>query len=219
MPAKLADLLDNVEPAWPDVERWIKAAKNQVEVLPADRARSDATLVALQVTTRLPIGAIAWKTGGLYVGGGWVRMFGGGCDRLPHGLASWNGLGGMAGADPRPDGFLVVGCDLSGGFFAINGGALKGAKGNVLYYSPERLTWQDLGRSYSHFLVWLFAIDLQPIYQNRRWPGWEADAAAAPGDQAFLIDPPLSVPGPPIAERGHTLAPLTDLWRGYFQRR
>jgi hypothetical protein len=58
----LDQLLEKDEPAWPLVQQWIRAATNQIEVLPAsDERRSDA-LVATQVTTRSPLGAIIYET-------------------------------------------------------------------------------------------------------------------------------------------------------------
>ena len=52
-------LLEKDDPAWPLAQQWIRAATNKIEVLPApDAGRSDA-LVAMQVTTRSPPGAIS----------------------------------------------------------------------------------------------------------------------------------------------------------------
>jgi hypothetical protein len=72
----LADLL-SPDPAWPLVLSWVREARHQVEVLPVERARAEDVLVALQVTTRSPMGALALETGGLLVGGGWLRILGG----------------------------------------------------------------------------------------------------------------------------------------------
>ncbi len=72
----LDELIDLQDPGWPLVQEWIAKASNPVEVLPADRARAEATLVELQVTTRSPMGAIALETGGLLVDSGWLRILG-----------------------------------------------------------------------------------------------------------------------------------------------
>src|SRR5262245_9307537 len=86
----LDQLLENDKLAWPLVQQWIRAATNQIEVLPAsDERRSDA-LFATQVTTRAPLGAIVYETGGILVDNGWIRILGSGHPRLPRSLPDWN---------------------------------------------------------------------------------------------------------------------------------
>ena len=63
----LRELINTEEPAWPDVQQWIANAKNQVEVLPVNSADRESALLALQVTTRSPMGAIVYETGGLLI--------------------------------------------------------------------------------------------------------------------------------------------------------
>ncbi|HEY2513750.1 MAG TPA: DUF2625 family protein [Polyangiaceae bacterium] len=82
----LTDLL-SPDPAWPLVLEWQRDARNRLEVLPVDRRRAEATLVALGVTTRSPMGAVVWESGGILVDGGWVRVLGSGCARLDGDLA------------------------------------------------------------------------------------------------------------------------------------
>lgn len=50
------ELINWQDPAWPLVQDWIQAAKGPVQVLPVARENRDAALVALQVTTRSPLG-------------------------------------------------------------------------------------------------------------------------------------------------------------------
>ena len=84
------DLINVDEPAWPIVQSWIADAINRVEVLPrpSEEERRQA-LLATQVTTRSPMGAIIYECGGLLVDGGWLRVYGGGCERLKS-LSWWN---------------------------------------------------------------------------------------------------------------------------------
>ena len=55
----LHELINETEPGMALVRDWLSAARNPVELLPGDPARGDATLLALQVTTRSPMGALA----------------------------------------------------------------------------------------------------------------------------------------------------------------
>ncbi|MBX2801820.1 MAG: DUF2625 domain-containing protein, partial [Myxococcales bacterium] len=75
------------------IREWAAAAPHAVEVLPCAPEDGQRTLEALQVTTRSPLGALGYHTGGLLLDRGWLRILGAGCDRLPRALDRWNGLG------------------------------------------------------------------------------------------------------------------------------
>lgn len=126
----LADLL-HADDALPLLREWASAAPHPVEILaPDDGAR---TLLALQVTTRSPLGAVAYHTGGILVDRGWLRILGAGAPRLPRALDLWNA------AHPVPDGWLVAD-DAVGGFFAW-----RQPGPTVHYLAPDTLGWEDLG--------------------------------------------------------------------------
>ena len=123
-------------------------------------------------------------------------------------LATWNGLDGK-NQGPRP--FLVVAYDAIGGFFAINGGGLKGPPGHVFYFAPDTLEWADIGTGYTGFLQAALQGKLGQLYEGLRWSGWERDVAAASADQGYSFYPPL------FTREGKTgasrkLVPMTELW-------
>jgi Protein of unknown function DUF2625 len=213
----LRDLLSD-DPAWPLVRCWIDAASNRVEVLEArDPDRSEA-LEALQVTTRSPMGAIVYETGGLLVDGGWLRVLGSGHPRLPRALPDWNRGRTWKDGDSSPP-ILVVADDVIGGSFAINGGAIPGTPGHVHYFAPDSLEWESLDRGYSDFLSWTLSGDLERFYEGHRWPGWSAEVQRLPGDRAFSIYPFLWAKGPPIAERSRSVVPMAELFELQFDIR
>jgi hypothetical protein len=76
------ELINKTEPGWTLVKQWIDIAKNKVEILPCDTTRAKDALYKTQVTTRSPMGAIIYSTGGLLVDNGWIRILGSGSDRL-----------------------------------------------------------------------------------------------------------------------------------------
>src|SRR4051812_45415815 len=100
---QLHQLLNHDDPAWPLVQQWVAEATNSVEILASSEpARSDA-LLATQVTTRSPMGAVIYETGGMLIDHGWVRVLGSGHPRLPRSLPGWN-----AERSTQPDcGFLL----------------------------------------------------------------------------------------------------------------
>ena len=183
-------LIDTGDPAWSLIAAGLLGAANHVEILSAERARVEATLVALQVTTRSPLGAIALETGGMLVDDGWIRLLGGGGAGLSGDLARWNGLGAQP-LRPTAPGLFIVGYDAIGGFFAIDGGALGSLKHNVFYFAPDTLRWEDMARGYGDFLDFLFVGDLAGFYADYRWPSWKADVSALPFDEVFSVYPPL----------------------------
>lgn len=178
----------------------------------ADR---DAALLAIQVTTRSPMGAIVYETGGLLIDHGWLRILGSGHSRLPRSLASWNEGRTMFG-DERPPGYLLVADDVLGGFFAINGGSLGPEQGSVFYFAPDTAEWENLDYSYSQFVYWCLQGNLAGFYESLRWPGWEQEISTLGGDQAISVYPFLFTKGKPIrepiAERHRGVVPIAEMF-------
>jgi hypothetical protein len=208
----LAELINRIEPAWPMLQAWIAAATNRVEVLPPidDTTRGDA-LYQTQVTTRSPMGAVIYETGGLFIDGGWLRVLGSGHSRLPRSLPAWNWPRTHLG-DGAPPPFVLIADDVVGGFFAIDGGGLAIDHGKVCYFAPDTLKWESTGRGYGEFLDFCFRGDLAKYYENFRWPGWEQEIASLSGDRVIHIYPPLWAKGPTIGERHRGSVPISEMY-------
>jgi hypothetical protein len=176
----LSELVDTREPALPLVRGWINHADNPCEILPPSERRDDV-LLGLQVTTRSPLGAVAYETGGLLIDGGWLRFLGSGHPRLTRDLLSWNG--------GRAHGAFLIADDAAGGFFALNGGALGEDLHHVYYWPPDSLEWEATHLGYGDFLRWALSAKLREYYTTLRWPTWKEDAAALSGDRCFSFHP------------------------------
>jgi hypothetical protein len=205
------ELIERREPAWPKILGWIAEARWTVEVLPVERERGEQALLALQVTSRSALGALALECGGILVDHGWLRLLGAGSARMVGSLLSWNGLEG-AGVDPPIQQAMLVAHDAAGGFFAINGDASSGRAGTVVYFAPDTLEWDDLDMGHSALVHWAMTGDLDEFYAELRWPGWQDDVAGLAPDRGFSVYPPLWAQGPPIGERTRGEAPMTELW-------
>ncbi len=211
----LEELLSD-DPAWPEVQSWLAQATNPAAVLPTDRARGEDVLYRIQMTSRSTLGAVALETGGLLVDHGWLRILGAGGPRMNGNLASWNGLaerseiGGVGGA-------MIVAHDAVGGFFALNGGGFGPQTGDVFYFAPDTLEWEELGRGYSDFLYWVLTGDLGGFYEALRWPTWREDASTIGADFGFsLVPPPFTKEGKLVANASRRPVPMVELW-GIYQ--
>jgi hypothetical protein len=206
----LDDLLDPGNAGIQSVRDWMRAAVRPVEMLPPSVDRDDA-LVAMQVTTRSPMGAVVHETGGILFDHGWLRVLGSGHPRLSRSLPGWN-----VGKD---DGLLLVADDAIGGFFAINGGALGSDAKEVFYLAPDSLDWEPLGGGYSDFLVWACSGDLDQFYDWIRWPGWADEVAALPGDRCWTFYPFLFTTEGAGGKGRRTDVPVDEIWRLHLQLR
>lgn len=213
MAPTLEALLDAQSPAWPEVQGWIADSPRTVEVLPRDPARAERTLLALDVSTRFTLGALAWETGGLLVDEGWLRILGSGSERMPGSLLTWNGLGG----EPKvaaTGGSLIVAHDAVGGVFALDGGGLGTGDGGAFYFAPDSLEWEELGQGYTQLLHFFFTGDLGGFYESLRWRGWQKDMAALQPDQAFSLQPPpWTAEGKDVGKVSRRAVPAVEQFR------
>ena len=193
----LDELTDVADPAWPVLEGLFAASPVPVKVLPVDPAEGRRGLLQLQVTSRSMLGALTIDCGGLVLDDGWLRVFGGG---------SGSGEGAMpslAQVNAFPEGFnqdwapatgLVVGHDVLGGVFALNGmdpagRGRPGAPGQMTYFAPDTLGWEAMEIGHSAWVSWLLSDRLEKFYEGLRWPGWREEAAALAFSQGISVVP------------------------------
>lgn len=182
------ELVNEIDPGWMLVSDWIKSAKNKVEVLTADRSQAIDALYKMQVTTRSPMGAIIYMTGGLLIDDGWIRILGSGNSKLTRTLPDWNkGKSFDEFGEVAP--FLLIADDAIGGFYILNGGELGSDLGKIYYFSPDNLMYEPLDLSYSEFLQFCFNNDLDKFYQGQRWKKWRDEVSKLEGDRVFNFYP------------------------------
>lgn len=186
MPQTLNDLVSVDDPAGPLLREWLASGDVDTQVLAVEPERRDQCLVGLQVTLRSVLGAVAYETGGILVDHGWLRLLGGGHAALP---SLYEALG-LDDATSAPS-YVVLGWDVVGGVFALDGGALRGVKGHVCYYAPDALQWEDLEFGHAEFVRWALTGGLSTFAGDLRWEGWEWEAPLVPLDEVYLSDPPL----------------------------
>lgn len=215
---ELAELINNEEPGMVLVNDWLQSAVNQVEILPRDKDRAEKALYETQVTTRSPMGAVVYETGGILINGGWLRILGSGHPRLDRSLPEWNKgkYGNKTGVQPS---VLLIADDVLGGFFAINGGGLSAENiGKVFYFAPDTQEWEPTDLGYSDFIVWCFQGDLNLYYQGFYWEGYENDLKDnISGTQAVAFSPFLfTKEGADINKCARKVVPIEELWNFYI---
>ncbi len=210
MPRSYQELISD-DPAWPGVVKQAAAAPNGAVVLPpVNDEQRRACLLAVQVTTRSTLGALAHETGGVLVDHGFLRHLGSGSPKLPRQLIAWN-----EELDIALERYMIVADDVVGGVYAVNGsrGELGKVPGRIYYFAPDSLEWEDTELGHTDFVSWTFEGDLATFYESMRWPGWEEEVAKVAGDAALSIVPPLWADGDvSIAERDRRAVPAKELW-------
>jgi len=197
-------------PAWPRLKALVDASPVDVRVLPVDQARARQVLYRLQVTARSPLGAMALNTGGMVVDGGWLRILGAGAKGLPD-LAEANKLTDPEPGRPAPAA-MAFAYDVLGGRFALNGGTLPGARGEVCYWGPDTLEWTPLGMGHGAFLEWVFAGGLERFCAELRWAGWKEEVGAVDlGDGLACFPFLFSAEGRDITQTTRTPVPFAEL--------
>lgn len=204
------ELINNTNPGWSIVEEMMKSAKNKIEVLPVNPSKSEDALFKTQVTTRSPMGAIVYHTGGILVDDGWIRILGSGNTKLNRTLPDWNKGKSFKEFGEAPS-FLLVADDAIGGFFILNGGFLGEDLGKIYYFSPDNLEYEALDITYTEFLDFCFNNDLDQFYQGSRWENWRSEVSKISGDQVFGFYPFLwTQEGKDINKNSRKLIPIDE---------
>ncbi|MEZ5044116.1 MAG: DUF2625 domain-containing protein [Saprospiraceae bacterium] len=208
----LEELINTEEPGWELIEDWRKEAKNGIEILPKDSIQADSALYRTQVTTRSPMGAIIYETGGILVDNGWIRILGSGSDRLKRNLPEWNkGKSFEEYGQAMP--FLLIADDVIGGFFALNGGGFGNQDlGKIYYLSPDNLEWEPLEIGYSDFIFWAFTGEIDKFYEGLRWKKWKEEIKQMGADRAMNFFPFLWTKYDDLEKLNRKNVPIEEMW-------
>ncbi len=209
-PRSLEELVDP-DDAWDVVAGCAAGAPHPVEILPCNAGAGEDTLLALQLTTHSMMGTIGYRSGGMLVDRGWLRVLGAGCPRIGGGLREWNAALGGRPLDPPLDGAAIVAYDAVGGFFAMNGDRWPTPPGQIHYLAPDTWRWESYELGYAAFVEWACSEKLATFY-GERWAGWEGEVEALGPDQAIRFWPALGLEPVPLERRRRRAVPARELW-------
>lgn len=207
----ISELINNEEPGWALVADWINDSTNTLEILPKNEKKAIESLYQTQVTTRSPMGAVIYETGGILIDNGWIRILGSGNHKLDRTLPNWNKGKSFNEFGEQPS-IVLIADDVVGGFFGINGGVLGEDLGKVYYFAPDSLEWEPMHIGYSDFLWWTFTGDLSKFYKNVRWTNWEKEITQINGNQAYSFYPFLWTEHNNIDELNRKADPISEIW-------
>ena len=140
---------------WERLRSWIAAGSNNVQICVGSTDRGHKVISRLHLNSSSTLGMIALNTGGLVIDNGWIKLLGSGCSSIQGDLLTWNILDD--GKETfRLEEALLMGYDVLGGFFAVNGrGISSSGLYNVFYRAPDTLRWEDCEKDYLSFIYWL----------------------------------------------------------------
>jgi hypothetical protein len=110
---ELKELINKDEDAIKLIMAWKNAAKNKIQILANDSLRSNEALFNTQISTRSPMGAIVFHTGGILIDNGWIRIYGSGSEKLNRNLPNWNKGKTFQNFGDKP-GYLIIADDAVG---------------------------------------------------------------------------------------------------------
>lgn len=193
-------------PLWPELEPRLLAEGSRAQVQPVADDSPTAALTGLSSWSTL--GALARETGGILLADGWIRLFGGRAAGEGPRMPSLDEVNA-----PGQDWF-VVGCDVLGGVFALDGGAF--GEGDVMlhYFGPDVLDWTPLGIGLTAFVdAMLDGIDAE-LYEELRWEGWEAETMLLGLDEGISVVPMLCTrESKPLERASRRTVPMEELVR------
>ncbi|MCE0444636.1 DUF2625 domain-containing protein [Streptomyces tricolor] len=188
------ELADVADPGLAGAATGVRRGAVPVRVLPADADEGRRCLLQLQVTTRSVLGALTLHCGGLVLDDGWLRVYGAG--RAAEGFEPRPGQRVSGEFDPHwhPAAGLVVGHDVLGGVFCLNGrdpagSGRPGAPGQLTYFAPDTLEWEALDMGHSAWVGWLLSGGTERFYAGLRRPDWRAEVAALDLSQGLSVFP------------------------------
>jgi hypothetical protein len=208
----IEELINKEDSGWELVKEWRKEAKNEIEILERDSTKADLALFRTQVTTRSPMGAIIYETGGIIVDNGWIRILGSGSEKMKRSLPEWNKGKSFEEYGQAPP-YLLIADDAIGGFFALNGGGFGNQDlGKIYYFSPDNLEWESLDIGYSDFILWTFTGEIDKFYEGLRWKKWKKEVKDTGADRVMNFYPFLWTKYDDLEKSSRQDVPIEETW-------
>ncbi|MCM1327677.1 MAG: DUF2625 domain-containing protein [Lachnoclostridium sp.] len=170
----------------------INSSTKKVQILPCDCAVRQSVKEKYMVPSESILGILLENTGGITIDN-WIRIYGSG----ELNIVSRNAL--------FPYDELVIAEDILGGLFIC----LK--NGNIGYFAPDCLDFEDMEIYFNQFLYWCLHGDTDTFYMDYRWTNWQADVLKLKLDEGIAFYPFLWAQAESLESRKHTIIPINEI--------
>ena len=192
----------------------IKKSRNAVELI-INPNPTDEILNLIGITENSTLGTLLKYTNGILVKNKILRLFGSGSSDWTDSIKDWNNFPNKIVFDDIPSGCLLIGYDLYGGFFAINGGFFGKDLRNVFYFAPDSMQWENLNIGHSQFIEWCINGEVGKFYASFANDDLEDLVNKTKMGQCISFYPFLwSNEGKDISRTTKRVVPLREIW-GY----
>ncbi len=130
--------------------------KNFIEIIPPDLPCAAINAEYYQEDDTTVFGMLIAQSGGVCADGV-VRLLGSNRDTNFRDISMFNVKFGGGG-------YIIIGDDIFGGVFALNIGLLPDCTGNIIYFAPDTLEFEDLGIKPSGLFEFLRNGDICSFY-------------------------------------------------------
>lgn len=145
-----------------DICNWLlNDSANDIDIFASAPQNAEYNLLKYSTDEKNIFGALLSRVGGLCINAT-IRILGSTDNDELRDIYQWNITYGSSS-------FIIIGDDIFGGIFAINLRLEGLRKGNICYYAPDTLKWEDLNTSLTGYLNFLKKGNIKKFYENIPW--------------------------------------------------
>lgn len=191
------------------LECLLKTTKTH-QVIKSNEITSNQIVQQLELPHNYLLTSVIKNLGLLYLDNNWIRLYGSGNKETnTPSILDKN-------KDNPYSRLLIVADDIVGGLFALNMGYSETNVGNIFYFAPDTMEWEDLDLDYTNFVYWLLLGDTTTFYLDVRWNNWQQTISTLTINEAISIYPPLFTDGEDLNNRSKQIVPSVELCGVYY---
>ena len=190
---------------WKQIVYILNESDNKIRVDKLDEYNT-CMLNKMGIDEHSALGQVVANTYGITVNG-YIRILGSG-----DGITSYNIMDYNIELEKYFDsGKLIVANDIFGGLFAINTENQDYNSGDILYFAPDTLEWENLEITYIELLEFVSSDDINLFYKNFKWSKFEKYIQEVNYNQGILIYPFLWSKECNIEKADKKIVPFSEL--------
>lgn len=190
---------------WEKIVYILNESDNKIKIDKLDEYNA-CILNKMGIDEYSALGQVVANTYGITVNG-YIRILGSG-----NGVTSYNIMDYNIELEKYFDsGKLIVANDIFGGLFAINTENQNYNSGDIWYFAPDTLEWENLEITYIELLEFVSSDDINLFYENFKWNQFEKYIQEINYNQGILIYPFLWSKECNIEKADKKIVPFSEL--------